>query len=293
MRGIGWIGAVLAGVGVLVAGVGARADTLWDTQAIDALGYGTHAKVDSVPGDDNMVTLEGLVIGGSEDYTDPEAAFAMYSIWLQDDGDVKGGIQCWAGPWNKVGGWDAYPTIAAGSRVRVTGWLANHNGKVFVNDRHSTALMWTVAVLDNDAGMPTSQVIDSIASCNYFDATRSGGGELWQTRWVELRNVEVVGGAENWGPDGEVTISDTDGADNLIMKLSVMGDFDLYSAPTGTFNVVGVFDQEDINDDGDFQDTYRLWVKDFGDIATVPEPATAALVLAGLTGLVSLRRRHR
>ena len=292
MSGIRVCTAVAVGTMLLAAGTGSRADTLWDYEAVDTLGYGTHVKVDAVPGDDNRVTLEGLVIGGTEDFVDREAAFAMYSIWLQDDGDDRGGLQCWAGPWNKAWGWDAYPIIEPGSRVRVTGWLANHNGKVFVNDRHSTALLWTVTVLDNDAGMPTPQVIPSIGSCNDFDATRASGGELWQTRWVELRDVRIVGGTGNWGPDGEVIISDSDGADNLIMKLSVMGDFDLYSAPTGTFSVVGVFDQEDVNNDGDFQDIYRIWVKDFGDIAVVPEPTTAVLAAAGLT-MLALRRRRR
>jgi hypothetical protein len=275
----------------VAASGGARADTLWDYEAVDALGCGTHARVNAVPGDDNRVVLEGLVIGGSRDFTDPDGAFAMYSIWLADDGDVKGGMQCWAGPWNKAGGWDAYPEVAAGSRVRVTGWLADHNGKVFMNDRHSTALLWTVEVLDNDAGMPAPQVIPSVASCNFFDASRVGGGELWQTRWVTLEDVEIVGGTAGWGPDGEVIISDTGGLDNLVMKLSVMGDFDLHAAPTGKFDVVGLFDQEDTNGDGDFHDGYRIWVKTFADITPVPEPATWTLTALSAALAAFARRR--
>jgi hypothetical protein len=282
MKSLRW--AVVACVAMCVAG-GAAADTIWDYQAVDSLGYGTHALVGAVPDDSTKVTIEGLVIGGTEDFVNRNAAFAMYSLWIQDDGATKGGIQCWTGPWSD---WSAYPIIAASTRVRVTGWLANNNGKVFMNDRHSPALLWTVEVLDAAAGMPEAQVISSISECNYFDATRAGGGELYQTRWVELNNVEITSGT--WGAGNSVTISD--GTGTLTMLLSGMGDFNSFAAPTGKFNVVGVFDQEDTNADGDYQDMYRLWVKDAGDITPVPEPCTLTLAGLALAGGWAIRRKR-
>ncbi len=275
---------VVAMVGVLtwVSG-GAFGDVIWDYEAVNALGYGTYPKVDADPADANKVTFTGLVIGGTEDFVSRTAGFAMYSLWVQDPNSTKGGIQCWAGPWSD---WSAYPIIHGGTRVSITGWLANNNGKVFVNDRHSPALMWTVQVLDPNAGMPAPQIIPSVSACNYFDATRAGGGELYQTRWVELQNVEIVSGT--WGAGNSLTISDSTGT--LTMLLSGMGDFNSFAAPTGKFNVYGVFDQEDTNGDGDYQDMYRLWVKNASDITAVPEPCTMALGGLALAGGWFVRR---
>jgi len=171
----------------------------------------------------------------------------------------------------------------------VTGWLANNNGKVFINDRHSAALLWTVEVLDTNAGIPAPQLIPSIAACNYFDETRAGGGELYQTRWVELDGVEIVSGT--WGAGNALTISD--GTGTLTMLLSGMGDFNSFAAPSGRFNVLGVFDQEDTNADGDYQDMYRLWVKNFADISAVPEPCTLTLAGLALAAGWAVRRRAR
>jgi hypothetical protein len=43
-----------------------------------------------------------------------------------------------------------------------------------------------------------------------------------------------------------------------------MGDFDSHPAPTGNFQVTGIFDQEDLA--APYTDSYRLWVKRYSDI---------------------------
>ena len=306
MRTCGWVLRLAVLTGITASAVGAFGDTIWDYEAVDADGYGTHPLVGANPYDgngdptQNQVTIAGVVIAGTGDFVDRNIPgfgsypFAMYSIWVQDDNAAKGGIQCWAGAgywWDTEPVWRTWPDVHAGSRVEVAGWLADYNGKVFINDHHDNELMWTVTVLSNP-GMPAAEVIPSVGVCSDFQQDRLSGGERWQTRWVKLEDVEIVGGAENWGTNGEVIISDTDGDDNLVMKLSVMGDFDGYGPPTGTFDVVGVFDQEDTDGDPYYHDGYRLWVKTFGDITPVPEPASAFLWLTVLAG-VSVWRRNR
>ena len=254
------LASILALVGFMLPAE-ATADTLWDYQAVDATGHGAHPLAGAPVDPANRVTFTGVTIAGTRDLVDPDGAFAMYTVMVQDADSDRGGIQCWAGPWSKWI-WSGYGDIAAGHRVEVSGYLADHNGKVFVNDRHSTSetVMWTVTDLGY-VGMPEPQTIPSIAECNYFDASRQGGAERWQTRWVHLRDVTVTSGV--WGNGEMLTVTDSSG-ETLPMLLSGMGDFDAATAPEGPFDVVAVFDQEDIDDPR--TGSYRLWVKEAKDI---------------------------
>jgi len=235
---------------------GARAgDTLWELEAVNPDGTGAHPKVGADPVAENRVVVEGISLSttGEIDRPGGESGFRWYSIWLQDPG-TSGGLQAWAGsPW--YASWrplDRYPDVRAGDWVRIEGWVANHNGKVFINDRHTEALAWRATVLGH-VGMPNAEVIPDIASCNYFDQTRSGGGEKYQTRWTRLDNVEIVSG--NWAPGEDLVITDDSGA-TLTLRLSAKGDFT--TRPAGRFSVTGIFDQED--PDLPYHEHYRLWV---------------------------------
>ncbi len=247
---------VTISVFVFAASVGWAGDTLWELQAVNEDGTGSHPKVGAAPDEANKVVIEGISLASTGEIDVPNSeSFAWISLWVQAE-EGRGGIQVWSGPWS-VSVWGVY-SVQAGDRVRVEGWVANNRGKVFVNDRHSLATMWSLEVLSHGP-MPEPEVIPSIAACNYFDPTRQGGAEYYQTRWVRLNGVRIVSG--EWGAGNEIILTDSSGAE-LTMLLSSQGTFG--TAPTGTFDVMGIFDQEDY--ETPFVDSYRLWVKKAEDI---------------------------
>ncbi|HPA47447.1 MAG TPA: hypothetical protein PK395_16900 [bacterium] len=250
--------AIIATISVFVfaASVSWAEDTLWELQGVNADGTGSHPKVGAAPDEANKVIIEGISLASTGEVDAPtDPGFAWFSLWLQAE-DGRGGIQVWSGPWSSSV-WQGY-SVQAGDRVRVVGWVADHNGKVFMNDRHSLATMWSMEVVSHGA-MPEPELIPSIATCNYFDVTRQGGAEYYQTRWVRLNGVRIASG--EWGAGNEIVITDSSGAD-LTLLLSSQGTFG--TAPTGEFDVMGIFDQEDA--ETPFDGGYRLWIRKAEDI---------------------------
>ncbi len=234
-------------------------DVIWDLEAVDADGEGTHPKVDAWPWPENLCVVQGISLASTGELDNPDGGgFEWYSLWVQAE-EEKGGIQVWAGPMTKELCWSTYPEVHAGDRVRITGWAGNFNGKVFINDRHSAQVMWSIQVL-SPGNMPEADVLPSVSACNYFDQARVGGGERWQTRWTKLKGVEMVSGT--WAAGEELEISD--GTGMVLMKLATPGDFDDFTPPIGKFDVVGIFDQED--EVSPYHDFYRIWVKQFIDL---------------------------
>ncbi|BCW99406.1 MAG: hypothetical protein KatS3mg024_2233 [Armatimonadota bacterium] len=243
------------------ASVGVAADSIWDYQAVNADGTGSHPLVGADPLPENRVTVEGVALAGVAEILNPAD---MYTIFIQDDTARKGGIQVWSGRFYQGPQWRPaeYVDFQAGDRVRVTGLLANHNGKVFINDRHSGSpeTRFSVTVLGH-VGLPDPELIPSISNCNFFDPTRRDGGERYQTRLVMLHGVQV--GEGPWANNNLLTISDSTGSVGLL--LSRMGDFTGNPKPQGPVSVVGIMDQEDATPP--FHDAYRVWVKKQADVA--------------------------
>lgn len=243
-------------------------DNMWDLEAVNEIGFGIHPKVNADynnPG--NKVIVEGVVIGDSQEILDPNNA---YTIFIQDENSDRGGIQAWAGSWFYGPSMWAmlrstdYINCQAGDRVRITGFLADAGrGKAVINHRHSNdpALVFTVEVIGH-SGIPDPMLIPSVSDCNYFDQTRAGGGERYQTRFVMLHGVDIVSGA--WANNSLTTIADSTGS--VGMLLSAMGDFNSNPQPSGKLNVVGIFDQEDTI--SPYTECYRVWVKRSSDIAS-------------------------
>ena len=246
---------------VIAAAPVALADTIWDYQAVNPDGTGSHPLVGADPVPENRVTVEGVALAGVDEILNPAD---MYTIFIQDDTSRRGGIQVWSGRFYQAPQWRPaeYVDFRAGDRVRVTGLLANHNGKVFINDRHSGSpqTRFTVTVLGH-AGLPDPELIPSVGNCNFFDPARRDGGERYQTRLVMLHGVQV--GEGPWANNSLLTISDSTGSVGLL--LSRMGDFSGKPKPQGPVSVVGIMDQED--NALPFHHSYRVWVKKHADVA--------------------------
>ncbi len=252
--------ALACALSVLAAAAGS-ADSIWDYQAVNPDGTGSHPLVGADPLPENRVTVEGVALAGVAEILNPAD---MYTIFIQDDTSRRGGIQVWSGRFYQGPQWRPaeYVDFQAGDRVRVTGLLANHNGKVFINDRHSGSpeTRFTVTVLGH-VGLPDPELIPSVGNCNFFDPTRRDGGERYQTRLVMLHGVQL--GAGNWANNSLLTVSDSTGSVGLL--LSRMGDFTGNPRPQGAISVVGIMDQED--NALPYHDAYRIWVKKQADVA--------------------------
>jgi hypothetical protein len=182
-------------------------------------------------------------------------------------------------------------TLQAGDLIEIhaRGGLF-YKGKYNVNEQHDNDPIYDFEIIRlGHLGLPDPTLI-SLADVKNPDDTfkfvqdRSSGAEHYQATLVELKNVSIVD-ASGWGANGTVTISD--GALTLAMQLGLTG-FDSMSAPTGSFDVWGIFDQEGSN----YTSGYRLWVTDAGQITLVPEPSILALLAGAVFGMFVLKLRR-
>jgi hypothetical protein len=242
-------------------------DSMWSTQVVDVTGTGIHPAISSSV---QTVSIRGVVLNSSTEYLPAAAAWgpAIFQVYIQSLEAPLAGIALFEGYFaGNVGADYLAMGIAAGDIVEATGLIANNTGKVNMNSRHGAVDTFTISIVQKAAGMPDPILIPSIAACNFFDISdtvagedqyRRKGGELYQAQWCTLKGVHLQSGI--WANGETVVIADSSGG-TLNMLLSAMGDFTGAAAPSGNFDVVGIFDQEDDNSDGDFQDGYRLWVK--------------------------------
>lgn len=255
----------------VVAFASAR-DSVWSLGTVDALGRGTHPNLAQST---ERIYVRGTALNASTELLPPAAPWGppVWQVYVQAlDGD-QGGVAVFEGYFAGNQG-DVLHTlgIEAGDIVDVTGFLGDHNGKVNVNTRHGGVPLFEIEIVVKAAGLPAPVEIPDLAACNVFDADdpdpgldryRRRGAEHYQAQWCRLRGVRLAGGT--WAPGETVTLADDTGQ-ILPMLLSETGDFPPESEPAGDFDVVGIFDQEDDNADGDFYDGYRLWVKRAGDV---------------------------
>ncbi|MCD6304620.1 MAG: PEP-CTERM sorting domain-containing protein [Planctomycetes bacterium] len=266
--------AMLAFPASLAAG---QLDEIWDLEAVDMAGVGTHPSLGRYDDDPAAwVTFRGVVLNEPNDMLNTNMQWQMYVQALPGNPAPydRGGIALYANRWygGPANHWPRYSTdYHPGDVVEVHGLMMNYNGKVNLNERHWPENVFTITKLSSGP-VPQPQLIPSIAACNYFDVTdadgdgrpdRTAGGERYQGQWCRLEGVRVTD-ASGWGNGGGVPITDDSGG-TLTMFCGYMGDFDVYTAPRGKFNVTAIFDQEDTSSQP-WHDGYRIWPLKFSQV---------------------------
>jgi hypothetical protein len=182
-------------------------------------------------------------------------------------------------------------TLQAGDVIEVDarGGLF-HNGKFNVNEQHDNdpAFDFDVKLISHGSlPEPTLITLQDVENSNgtfKFIQDRLSGAEHYQSTLVCLQDMSLVDPTD-WKPNATVTI--TDGTLTLPMLLGLNG-FDSVPAPTGKFDVVGIFDQ----DSSDYRGGYQLWVTDASQFAAVPEPSSITLFVGIILclGILKLRK---
>ncbi len=162
--------------------------------------------------------------------------------------------------------WPSSGTVSlkAGDVVAFTSYGLEYEGMVNLNQQHVVGNPLSLSVLETGAQLPAPTVttlpqLMNSSSVFYFDPTRQTGAEHLQGTLVQLDGVHVSSGT--WAPNNQVVLSDATGRQ---MILNIGNNPDLAVAPTGTFNITGIEDQESTSVSS--TDGYTLWVTDSSNI---------------------------
>jgi len=249
----------------LAAGPARALDEIWNLEAIDANGVGTHPSLSLPPENPAAwVTFQGVVLNRPQDMLDTSTQWQMYVQALPTSPAPfnQNGIALYANKFYGSTGWPRYSNDwLPGDVVQVTGLLSFFNGKSNLNERHDEDCVFTLTLLSHGS-LPTPQRLTSIADATAFAPTRTTGGERYQGQWCRLDGARVVAGT--WNNNQTVTITDDSGA-TMPMLLGLYGGFAQGAAPPGRFTVTSIFDQEDTT--SPYTGTYRLWPLSYSQIA--------------------------
>ncbi len=172
-------------------------------------------------------------------------------------------------------------SLQAGDVVAITSYGLEYQGMVNINQQHIIGNPITITALQTGVRLPTptattlGQLMNSSGNF-YFDPTRQTGAEHLQGTLVQLDGVRLSSGT--WAPNNQVVV--TDGSARQ-MIVNIGNNPDLTIAPSGTFNLTGILDQE--STDGSNQDGYTLWLTDSGNVS-VQSKSGVILNLSGSGG---------
>ncbi len=261
-------------------------------QAVDADGDGTFPT-------DHAIKMRGVILNRPGDMLDatPGADPFMGGQWQQYiqavDANDFGGTALWMG--QNIG--KIMGTHPVGSYLDAE-WLAevdrlNHDpatgrgfrpgdlvevrarapglfnrGKTNINEQHVTdpEADFDIVLIQANYGLPTPQVAPLSDLKDDWDQfifhwTRAIGNEYYQATAVRINSVTFTSTA-NWAPGGQLTIEDGTGRTFPVLLGRGEG-FTLYDPPSGSFDIVGILDQEDKDTSDGFKAGYRLWVMDY------------------------------
>ena len=138
-------------------------------------------------------------------------------------------------------------------------------GKTNINEQHckDPSMDFDIHLLEAGFGLPAPELI-TLSDVKderdefIFDHQRLIGVEHYQGTLVRFNDVDFIS-RENWKPDGELVIEDGTGR-TFPVKLGRNECFEIFDPPPGRFDIIGIFDQEDLDPDNGLMDGYRLWV---------------------------------
>lgn len=150
-----------------------------------------------------------------------------------------------------------------GDLVEVRARVGLHfSGKFNINEAHSNNPNnnYDLVLIQSGFGLPDPDQIaigsvKSSSNIDLFDASRQTGGERYQARRVELRNVSIIDGSD-WRPQGVITVGGN--GRTLRVVLGTDPGFASTMAPSGSIDVLGIFDQEATPSPNGGTNGYRL-----------------------------------
>jgi hypothetical protein len=264
--------------------------TIFDIQAVDSDGYGTHPYLYTT----NKVIVEGVIINrpdymlNSNPDENAQDVGAQWQMFIQGDPNTDhAGVALWMGQCydNTWGGDGTYTDtqwasemwrlsrddangyqINVGDKIRVTGLLKFYRGKTNINERHSTEPENDIQIelIEAGAGLPWPEDVNLADLKNQddtftFDPSRLSGCEFYQGRLIRLTDVYFTD--PNWAPCKIATVTDPTGRTFNIEYGRGPG-FTNFDPPAGTFDVVGILNQE--SSDMDLcKDGYSIWVSNY------------------------------
>lgn len=92
-------------ISVLLLISSVQAENIWDLEAVNADGTGSHPKVGAAPVSGNKVTVEGIALNSPDELLNTSQ---MWQIYVQAESPDQGGIAAWAGIFYNSS-WPRYP----------------------------------------------------------------------------------------------------------------------------------------------------------------------------------------
>jgi len=264
-----------------------------DFQAVDTGGFGTFPVFNGQP-----VKMRGVILNDPANMLNPTPGApgflgGLWQVFIQPDVvDDFGGTALWMGQYlgNITGDpndtysdveWlaeldrlshdpDTGHAFDRGDLVEIHARAPglHFRGKTNINEQHSGNPLanFDVCLIEANHGLPAPRVftladVKDSADEFIFDPDRLTGAENYQGTLVRVNGVTFED-TENWGPDGEMVISD--GAGRTMPVLLGRGHgFEVYDPPAEPFDLIAIFDQEDFDSDDGLTDGYRLWIMDY------------------------------